>query len=161
MIGDHVYVFFTFFALDLVEKYKNKKYQFLPALQPFLFTVDIPHMRLLTLCPNFSPLHPATYIPLRPLVYYFILFFYWCVCVYAVVEIDLLLINCCPPLLLSATANLHQHQFTRYHQAWLADNVQKEEESCKQWFLQSSPDVGNVREEEEQGQVCKMQSRQQ
>ena len=70
---------------------------------------------------------------------------------YAVVEVDLP-INCCAPLLLSATANLHQ--FTSYHQSWLVDNVQKEEEeSCKQWLLQSSPDVGSVREGEEQGQV--------
>ena len=81
---------------------------------------------------------------------------------YAVVDVDLLSINCCAPLLLFATANPHQHQFTRYHQSWLADNVQKEEEdSCKQWLLQSSPDVGSVREGEEQELVRKMQLRQQ
>ena len=81
---------------------------------------------------------------------------------YAVVEVDLLPINCCAPLLLSATANLHQHKFTRYHRNWLADNVQREEEEyCKLWLLQSSPDVGSVREKEEQGLVRKMQSRQQ
>ena len=75
---------------------------------------------------------------------------------YAVVEFDLLPINCCTLLLLSATANLHQHKFTRYHQSWLAANVQKEEEeSCKQWLLQSSTDEDSVREGEEQGLVCK------
>ena len=96
----------------------------------------------LTFCRNFSTLHPAICIPFRLSVHDFILFFHWCVCVYAVVEVDLLPINCCTPLLYSASANPHQHQFTRYHRRWLADNVQKEEEeSCKQWLLQSSPDT--------------------
>ena len=45
MIADHVYIFFTFFGPDLVEKEKDKKVNFWPALQPFLFTVDISHMR--------------------------------------------------------------------------------------------------------------------
>ena len=42
------------------------------------------------------------------------------------------------------------------------DNVQKEEEeSCRQWLLQLSPDMGSVREGEEQELVRKMQSSQQ
>ena len=45
MIADHVYVFFTFFGPDLVEKEEDKKGQFSPALEPFLFTVDTSHMR--------------------------------------------------------------------------------------------------------------------
>ena len=44
MIADHVYAFFMFFAPYLVEKEEDKKGQFSPALQPFLFTVDITHM---------------------------------------------------------------------------------------------------------------------
>ena len=46
MIGDHVYVFFTFFVPDRVEKEEDKKSQFSPALELFLFMVDISHMRL-------------------------------------------------------------------------------------------------------------------
>ena len=42
------------------------------------------------------------------------------------------------------------HQFTRYHQRWLADYVQEgEEESCKQWLLHQSPEMTTVREAEE------------
>ena len=47
MIADHVYDFFTFFRPDLVEKEDDKKGQFSFALEPFLFTVDISHMRIL------------------------------------------------------------------------------------------------------------------
>ena len=66
---------------------------------------------------------------------------------YAVVGVDLLHVNYCIP---HVQANLRQHQFTRFHRRWLADNVQKEEEdSCKLWLLQLTPDVGTVREREE------------
>ena len=42
------------------------------------------------------------------------------------------------------------HQFTRYHQRWLADYVQEgEEESCKQWLLHQSPEMTTVKEAEE------------
>ena len=48
MIGVHVYVCFTFFGPDLEDKEEDKKGQFLPALEPLLFTVDISHMRMTT-----------------------------------------------------------------------------------------------------------------
>ena len=45
---------------------------------------------------------------------------------------------------------LQLDQFTRYHQRWLADSVQvEEEESCKQWLLHQSPEMTTVREAEE------------
>ena len=41
-------------------------------------------------------------------------------------------------------------QFSHYHQRWLADSVQEEEEeSCKQWLLHQSPEMTTVSEEEE------------
>ena len=50
----------------------------------------------------------------------------------------------------AAAAALLLHRFTRYHQRWLADCVQtEEEESCKQWLLYQSPEVATVREAEE------------
>ena len=45
MRGDPIYVFHTFFGLDLVEREKDEKGQFLPALEPCLFIVDISHLR--------------------------------------------------------------------------------------------------------------------
>ena len=45
---------------------------------------------------------------------------------------------------------LRQQLFTCYHQRWLADHVQtEEEESCEQWLLQQSPEVATEREAEE------------
>ena len=109
-----------------------------------------------TLCPSWVLLFTSchVYFHFDFHVTYSILVFYWCMCVqymYAVVGVDLLPVNYCIP---HVQANLCQHQFTRFHRRWLADNVQKEEEdSCKLWLLQLTPDVGTVRERDEHGVV--------
>ena len=54
------------------------------------------------------------------------------------------------PHVQAASSNLRWHQFTRYHQRWLADHVQTEEEEfCGQWLLHQSPEVRDVREPQE------------
>ena len=45
MIGDHVYVFFTFFGPDLEEKEEDKRRSIFARASAILFTVDITHMR--------------------------------------------------------------------------------------------------------------------
>ena len=45
MIGAHVYVFFTFFGPNLVEKEEDKKRSIFAHASAILFTVDITHMR--------------------------------------------------------------------------------------------------------------------
>ena len=47
MIGDHVYVFFTFFGPDLGEKEEDKRRSIFARASAILFTVDITHMRML------------------------------------------------------------------------------------------------------------------
>ena len=50
----------------------------------------------------------------------------------------------------AAGITLRVHQFACYHQRWLADHVQtEEEESCEQWLLQHSPEVATVKKAEE------------
>ena len=46
MIGDHVYVFFTFFGPDLEVKEEDKRRSIFARASAILFTVDITHMRL-------------------------------------------------------------------------------------------------------------------
>ena len=48
MIADHVYVFFTFFGPDLVEKLEDKRRSIFARASAILLTVDITHMRILT-----------------------------------------------------------------------------------------------------------------
>ena len=43
MIGDHVYVFFTFFGPDPVEKEEDKKVNFRPRFSHFVYGGHNPH----------------------------------------------------------------------------------------------------------------------
>ena len=66
-----------------------------PFKSPILFSLPFSGIARAHFCPYFSPLHPAICIPFRLYVYYFIRFLHWFVCVYAVVEVNRLPINCC------------------------------------------------------------------